>query len=146
IVYRRISDAALELALHSKVPGAFFSRKHGVTPQGSTLAPDDDPYVSHFQIWLRYQEYRTRTMMSEPHEILVTTDISNYFDSIPHEMLVEYLAPLGLPRKAIGLLGRILETLKPPTGHSPNPRIGIPVDEFDCSRQLAHIFLFEHDH
>ena len=30
-------------------------------------------------------------------------------------------------------------------GHSPNPRIGIPVDEFDCSRQLAHVFLFEHD-
>lgn len=37
------------------------------------------------------------------------------------------------------------DVVKPPCGHSPNPRIGIPVDEFDCSRELAHIFLFEHD-
>lgn len=58
---------------------------------------------------------------------------------------MEYLAPLGLPRKAVGLLGRLLEALKPPAGHSPNPRIGIPADEFDCSRELAHVFLFEHD-
>ncbi|MBN2584563.1 MAG: RNA-directed DNA polymerase [Planctomycetes bacterium] len=73
------------------------------------------------------------------------TDITNYFDSISHQLLLEYLAPLGLPRKAVGLLGRLLEALKPSAGHSPNPGIGIPVDEYDCSRQLAHVFLFEHD-
>jgi len=53
--------------------------------------------------------------------------------------------PLGIPRKAMALLGRLLEMLKPTAGHSPNPRVGLPVDELDCSRQLAHVFLFEHD-
>jgi hypothetical protein len=77
--------------------------------------------------------------------VLVVTDITNYFDSIQHDLLMEYLAPLGLPRKAIALLGRLLEVLKPTSGHSPNPRVGLPVDELDCSRQIAHVFLFEHD-
>ena len=145
IVYRRVSDAALELAMPSKVSGAFFSRRWSQTPVGKTLDLKDDPYLRFFDIWRRFNEYRTRTMLLRPYEILVVTDITNYFDSISHQLLLEYLAPLGLARKAIGLLGRLLETLKPSAGHSPNPGIGIPVDEYDCSRQLAHVFLFEHD-
>ena len=145
LVYRLLSDAALDLALPAKVPGAYFSRRHHRTAVGRTFSLEEDPYLYFFQIWLRYQEYRTRTLMNEPYEILVVADITNYFDSISHELLMEYLSPLGLPRKAVALLGRLLEALKPLTGHSPNPRIGIPVDGFDCSRQLAHVFLFEHD-
>lgn len=146
VVFRLVSDTALELANPHKVPGAFFSRRHGKTPIGKTFTLRDDPYLRFFDIWRRYHEYRTLTLLSSPYEVLVVSDITNYFDSISHELLMEYLAPLGLPRKAIGLLGRILAALKPPAGHSRNPRIGIPVDEFDCSRQLAHVFLFEHDH
>jgi len=145
VVYRVVSDKALELANPHKVGGAFFSRRHSKTPVGNTFNLEDDPYLRFFNLWLRYQEYRTRTLLNQPYEIMVVTDITNYFDSISHELLMEYLAPLGLPRKAIGLLGRILAALKPPAGHSRNPRIGIPVDQFDCSRQLAHVFLFEHD-
>ena len=146
LVYRLICDEVLELATPSKVPGAFFSRRHNRTPVGKTFDLEDDPYLRFYQIWLRYQEYRTRTMLNEPYEVLVVTDITNYFDSISHDLLMEYLAPLGLPRKAVGLLGRLLETFKPLSGHSLNPRIGIPVDDFDCSRALAHVFLFEHDY
>lgn len=111
LVYRLISDSALELALPSKVAGAFFSRRHEETPVGKTLCPDDDPYLKFYEVWLRYQEYRTRTMLNQPYEVLVVADIANYFDSISHELLMEYLSPLGLPRKATALLGRILEAL-----------------------------------
>jgi hypothetical protein len=76
---------------------------------------------------------------------MVVADIANFFESITHDLLIEYMSPLQLPRKAVALLGRLLESLKPPTGHSPNPRVGLPTDELDCSRELAHIFLFEHD-
>ena len=145
LVYYLICDRALELATPMKVSGSFFSRKHKVTPVGRIVDSVDDPSSSFFSIWLRYQQYRTRTMLNEPYEILVISDIANYFDSISHELLMEYLSPLGLPRKAVGILGRLLETLKPAAGHSPNPRIGIPVDECECSRTLAHIYLFEHD-
>jgi hypothetical protein len=147
IVYRLICDTALKQAIPSQVAGAYFSRRHTATPVGRSLSGplDDADYAKFWDIWLRYQQYRTRTLVSGLHEVLVVTDISNYFESVSHELLMEYLAPLGLPRMAVGLLGRLLEALKPPTGHSPNPRIGLPVDEIDCSRQLAHVFLFEHD-
>jgi hypothetical protein len=146
LVYRLICDEALNLASPGKVKGAFFSRRHQKVPIGKMFNVDeDDPSGRFFDIWLRYHQYRTLTMLNWPYEVLVVTDITNYFDSISHELLKEYLAPFGLPRKAIGLLGRILEVFKPPAGHSPNPRIGIPVDEYDCSRELAHLFLFEHD-
>ena len=85
-------------------------------------------------------------MLSRPYNYLVVSDISNYFDSIHHELLMEHLAPLGIARPVIATLGRLLESLKPPAGFSPNPRVGIPVDEYDCSRQLAHLFLFEFDY
>jgi hypothetical protein len=145
LVYRLICNWAYELALPAKVPGAFFSRRHKTSPVGETFNLEDDPSLRFFDVWLRYHEYRTLTLLNQPYEVLVVSDITNYFDSISHALLLEYLCPLGLPRKAIGLLGRILEAFKPLSGHSPNPSIGIPVDDFDCSRQLAHLFLFEHD-
>lgn len=146
LVYRHICDFAYEKSLPLKIKGAYFSRRHSPAPVGATFSLRGDAYYSSFQVWLRYHEYRTGTLLNDIYVILVVTDITNYFDSISHNILLEYLAPLGLPRKSIGLLGRLLEAFKPPTGHSPNPRIGLAVDEIDCSRELAHIFLFEHDH
>jgi hypothetical protein len=145
VVYRHLADEALERAISSKVPGAFFSRRHSATPIGNTLTVSPDPYHAFFEIWLKYNQYRTRTLLNHPYQILVVSDITNYFESITHELLIEYLSPLQLPRKAVALLGRLLEALKPPSGHSPNPRVGLPTDELDCSREFAHLFLFEHD-
>jgi len=144
IVYRHICDEALDRAMPSKVAGAFFSRRHAPTPAGKTLTPEkEDEYQSFFDVWMQFNQYRSRTMLGEIYQVLVVTDITNYFDSIQHDLLVEYLSPLKLPRKAMGLLGRLLEAFKPCAGHSPNPRVGLPVDELDCSRELAHLFLFD---
>ena len=145
IVYRHICDEALERAIPDKVPGAFFSRRHSATPIGKTLALSAEDYHTFFEIWLAFNQYRSHTLLNNPYRVLVVTDITNYFDSIQHDLLIEYLSPLHLPRKAMGLLGRLLEIFKPTAGHSPNPRVGLPVDELDCSRELAHLFLFEHD-
>lgn len=45
----------------------------------------------------------------------------------------------------IGLLFFILEKLSSRDAYNQSPRIGLPVDEFDCSRTLAHMVLFPHD-
>ena len=145
IVYRHICDEALERSTAEKVPGAYFSRRHSATPVGSTFDIEGDEYHSFFEVWLTFNQYRSRTLLNDVYQVLVVTDITNYFDSIQHDLLIEYLSPFQLPRKAMGLLGRLLEAFKPTAGHSPNPRVGLPVDELDCSRELAHIFLFEHD-
>jgi hypothetical protein len=146
LVFRHICDFVLERARPSQAPGVYFSRRYSSPPVGQAkIMGDEDPYLDFLAVWLRYNQYRSKTLLSSPHEVLVVTDISNFFDSIHHELLLEYLAPLGIPRKAVALLGRLLDAFKTPAGHSPNPRTGIPTDEFDCSRQLAHVFLFEHD-
>jgi hypothetical protein len=142
VVYRHLADEALERAIPEKVPGAFFSRRHSATPVGKTLTVSPDPYHAFFEIWLKYKQYRAQTLLCHPYQILVISDITNYFESITHDLLIEYISPLQPPRKAVALLGRLLESLKPPTGHSPNPRVGLPTDELDCSRELAHLFLF----
>jgi hypothetical protein len=145
LVYRHICDQALLLALPHKVEGAFFSRRQTPTPVGKSFGYEPSESDEFYAIWLRYNEYRSKTLLNQVYKILVITDISNYFESIAHDLLFEYLAPLGLPRKAVGTLGRLLEAFRPDAGNSPSPRLGIPVDDLDCSRELAHIFLFEHD-
>lgn len=145
IVYRHLCDEALERATPYKVPGAYFSRRHSKTPVGETFQVEGDEYHTFFEIWLKFNQYRSRTLLNNVYQVLVVTDITNYFDSIQHDLLIEYLSPFKLPRKAMGLLGRLLEAFKPAAGHSPNPRVGLAVDELDCSRELAHLFLFEHD-
>jgi Reverse transcriptase (RNA-dependent DNA polymerase) len=145
LVYRHISDSILARSIGDKVKGAFFSRSHSATPIGDTFSIEDDPSLTALEVWLRYNEYRSLTLLNQPYRILVVSDISNYFDSISHDLLIEHFAPTGLPREVAGLLGKLLEALRPTAGHSSAPRIGLAVDEFDCSRQLAHVFLFAHD-
>ncbi len=146
LVYRHIADSVLERATPKKIKGAFFSRSHAATPVGKTFTITEDPSLTALDIWLRYNEYRSLTLMNQPYRVLVVSDITNYFDSIPHDLLLEHVAALGLPREAVGVLGKLIEVLRPTAGHSSSPRVGLAVDEFDCSRQLAHVFLFEHDH
>ncbi len=55
------------------------------------------------------------------------------------------MSELGFSRSFTGLVQLLLERLMFRHPFSANPRIGIPVDEFDCSRCLAHIVLFPHD-
>jgi hypothetical protein len=45
----------------------------------------------------------------------------------------------------VGLLFFILERLSIRDAFNESPRIGLPVDDFDCSRTLAHMVLFPHD-
>ncbi|GEC93348.1 RNA-directed DNA polymerase [Brevibacillus brevis] len=152
LVYRVIADQVYNRLRKYQKKGVFFSRKHTVKPIGQKggeifLSTDNfkDFYEDPLKLWKRYQQYRTKTLLNSVHPVLVVTDITNYFESVHHELLLEYISPAGLPRKAIGLLGRMLEEFKPSCGLSPNPRIGLPVEEHDASRQLAHVYLFEHD-
>src|SRR4029077_6906571 len=47
--------------------------------------------------------------------------------------------------KIVGLLFFLLERLSPRESYTPGQRIGLPVDQCDCSRNLAHMILFPHD-
>jgi hypothetical protein len=146
LVYRHIADYVYEQARSKEISGAFFSRRYRKEPVGKKLESiTDDEYDTFFEIWLRYSKYREQLLRSGLYEFLLLTDISNYFESILHELLLEYIAPHGLPREALGVLAQLLDVLRPSTGHSRTPAVGLSLDQFDCSRMLAHVFLFEHD-
>lgn len=146
LVYRHICDYAYELARPTEWMGAFFSRRFRMEIVGRKVdSIDDHDYLEFFEIWRRYAAYRKHIGLSGLYRVLVVTDLSNYFESIQHELLYEHLGSLGIPRKALGVLGKLLDVLRPDSGHSASPAVGLPTDEIDCSRTLAHIFLFEHD-
>jgi hypothetical protein len=146
VVFRHICDYIYARAVRSEPPGAFFSRRFGRNPLGQKLdSISDEDYADFFEVWIRYDEYRALLGLSGLYKYIVVTDISNFFDSIHHSLLIEYLAPYGVPREALGILGQLLDVLRPLAGHSSAPAIGLPQDAFDCSRTLAHLFLFEHD-
>ncbi len=100
---------------------------------------------SHFLNWLRFSQYRKHLICEEIYDFIVVTDVTNFFDSILHSHVNEAVRALGLPPRMIGLLFFLLEHLSPRGDYSAQHGIGLPTDEFGCSRTLAHIVLFAHD-
>jgi hypothetical protein len=103
------------------------------------------PGQSGFRNWLRMHQYRRLLIFKKVYPYIVKTDISNFFDSIAHSQVEAFLYELGFSRNIIGLLLLLLERLSIRDAYAGAPRIGLPVDEFDCSRCLAHVVLFPHD-
>jgi hypothetical protein len=146
LVFRHLADDVYRRAKPLEPLGSFFSRRFSFEPIGKKIDRlSDTDYLAFFHVWLRYSNYRKHLGLSGLFKFIVVADISNYFESIQHVLLLEYLAPYGVPREALGVLGKLLDVLRPASGHSPTPPVGLPVDFYDCSRALAHIFLFEHD-
>src|SRR5215475_711294 len=76
---------------------------------------------------------------------LVVTDVTNFFDSVLHSHIEEALRGIPLAPRMVGLLFYLLERLSIRQEYSSSHGISLPVDEFDCSRTLAHLTLFSHD-
>lgn len=75
----------------------------------------------------------------------MVTDITNFFDSVLHSHVEEALRGLPVFLRMLGLLFFLLERLSIRQDYASSHGISLPVDEFDCSRTLAHITLFSHD-
>jgi hypothetical protein len=110
-----------------------------------TKMSTDPHYRTGFYVWLRLHQYRRYLVFKRVYKHVVVTDISNFFDSVVYTQLEASLFELGIARNVVGLLFLILERLSIRDAYTALPRIGLPVDEFDCSRCLAHVVLFPHD-
>ncbi|MEI8197893.1 MAG: RNA-directed DNA polymerase, partial [Phycisphaerae bacterium] len=118
-------------------------RAPGVIASG---ASDYDPTNrKSYRAWLCYNQYRKYLIFEKIHPFIVTTDITNYFDSILFSRVSDSLHAVSAPPRMIGLLFFLLERLSIRDAFTECPRIGLPVDEFGCSRKLAHMVLFPHD-
>lgn len=95
--------------------------------------------------WLKYDQYRKHLLLDDVHPYIVTTDITNFFDTVLYDRVADALHGIRVDRNLVGLLFFILERLSIRDAFNESPRIGLPVDDFDCSRTLAHMVLFPHD-
>ena len=98
-----------------------------------------------FKKWLEFNQYRKFLSFDSAYPYIVLTDISNYFDSILYDRVISAIHEIKIDPNIAGLLLFILERLSVRDAFNESPRIGLPVDEFECSRTLAHIVLFPHD-
>jgi len=134
---------AIETAVEAAQPcdSAYYSRSHEFPSVTSFEANFGYPW---WVLWPRFQAEIHR--FTKTHPFLVTTDISNYFDSIPLSKLRNSLAPFaGLSEKGLNFLFFLLEGFLLRPDYVPASSVGLPTIDFDAPRLLAHAFLFPID-
>jgi len=155
VLYRTMVDAIYGKALKREHKHVYFKREylHRAQAHAQQQATQQMKWAvqyrmtsqSSFYGWLGYAQYRKYLLLHAVHPYLVVTDITNFFDSILHSHVEEALRGLTVAPRMIGLLLFLLERLSILQDYSSSHGISLPVDEFDCSRTLAHITLFSHD-
>ncbi|MGD9791132.1 MAG: hypothetical protein AB7Q00_08830 [Phycisphaerales bacterium] len=159
VLYRAISDYLYRRAKRFEQGQVFCERSEipreirpNVEPIHPSLKSLDEWVMDYntssrkaFRAWLIYNQYRKLLVFRRVHKYVVLTDITNFFDSVLYSRIGDALSQLSIPPRMIGLLFFLLERFSSRDAYSESPRIGLPVDEFSCSRKLAHMVLFPHD-
>ena len=153
VLYRSVTDCLYKKAKHLEKGRVYFARntlsKKQKVVHDADADIDDSEYTflsgSAFAKWREFSQYRKRLLLDKIHPYIVITDISNYFDSILYDRVIDAIHETNVDRNIVGLLFFILERLSIREAFNESPRIGLPVDDFDCSRTLAHMVLFPHD-
>ena len=93
-----------------------------------------------FRAWSRRQGHLWT--ITENHRWIVETDIANFFPSIQLPFLVAHVQALSrLDEGPVRLLCRILEDVAILPAFRKSATVGLPQENFDCSRVLAHTHL-----
>ena len=147
VIYRAITDRVLLRIRRSPGEHVHFARNTIASDRKEALESGDYDHLSGkaFEEWLKFHQYRKRLLFDRIYPFVVLTDITNYFDTILFDRIIDAAMRSGVNARALGLLRFLLERLAIRDSYNESPRIGLPVDEFDCSRTLAHVVLFDHD-
>jgi hypothetical protein len=155
VLYRAIVDAIYIKAIRREHAHVYFKREQLNKAQhvAQQQAAQAVAWVSSYRLtsqrsfynWLKFSQYRKHLLLQAVHPYFVITDVTNFFDSILHSHLEEALRGLAIAPRMLGLLFFLLERLSIRHDYTGSHGIGLPVDEFDCSRTLAHLSLFGHD-
>ncbi len=155
VLYRTIVDALYIKAMRKEHPHVYFKREqlHRAQQFAQQQAAQTVTWASAYRMtnqrsfynWLKFSQYRKHLLLQTIHPYFVITDVTNFFDSILHSHLEEALRGLAIAPRMLGLLFFLLERVSIRHDYAGTHGIGLPVDEFDGSRTLAHLFLFGHD-
>ena len=114
VLYRAITEHLYQKAKHRQRQHVYFLRGQVSAAQRTaetqalkymaTVSPQYGKSRRSFLNWLAYHQYRKRLILQKIHPFLVTTDITNFFDSILHGHVSEALQGFTAPPRMLGLL------------------------------------------
>lgn len=137
LVLKAITDS-LQDGLHADFPPCV---GFGRTQQKAFRETAAD-YETWFQAWMKKQRTVEKLLEVKGCKWVVMSDISNFFASIDHTLLASTVSSVNnVEAKLINLLLLIIESMCPRPGYSINRRVGLPQENYDASRILAHAFL-----
>lgn len=139
IVLKSICDS-LQPDLHRDFPEYVdFSRR-----LRTAFPRDPSDYEGWFEHWLRHQNRLTRIIAKQDGwRVIVFADISNFFSSINHAILRQTISSrTEAEETVINLLFYILEAMIARPGYCCDHRQGLPQENHDASRILAHSLLY----
>ena len=143
LVFQVIADSLYaELVKVQPSKQAYYARdRHALKLPHDGPTPPSYPW---FVLWPQFQEEIWGFAKSHP--ILVTTDLSNYFDNIEFDDLRRVIAG-HIPAKEVLLdvLFSLVEDLAWRPDYLPRARKGLPTIQIEAPRLLAHALLFEVD-
>jgi hypothetical protein len=156
VLFRAIADFVHRKAQRYQQPHVYYRRAdlRQAADAAATAAKHDLQKLSAlyrftsrkgFENWKDYEQYRRQLILKKLYRYIVVTDITNFFDSVLHSEVSNAFRSYPVPSRLIGLLFFLLERLAIRADYSDSPRIGLPVDEFECSRTIANLVLFHHD-
>ena len=146
VVYRAVTNEILRNMGRSPGKHIYFARSTSPQSQtGTALTEYGTMSGKAFIEWMKFNQYRKRLFFENQYQFIVLTDIANYFDTIRFDHVIDSIIRLRIDGGVLGLLRFLLERLSIREAFNESPRIGLPVDEFDCSRTLGHLVLFSHD-
>src|SRR5439155_26606941 len=94
---------------------------------------------------INYGQYLKYLILRKTFPLIVVSDITNFFNSVLHSEVSRAFRSLLIPGEMVGLLFFLLERLAIRSTYCDSPGIGLPLDEFECSRTIANLILFPHD-
>ncbi len=144
LAFLQVSDLILFKALVLATQSRLHEFDRPWTGSGRTDAKEpeaaDYPGASWFLRWL--QTDRAKWHIVSTSDLIVESDIASFFPSIDLRMLYNALAVYSsLDLDALNLLLMLLLGLLARPGFDSDAQRGLPIEDHDCSRTLAHFFL-----
>lgn len=136
-----VEHVADQIVKHQPTENAFYSRdKHA-----KGKPHESDEYGLNFrQQWKKLQKEIYR--FNEEKELLVVTDLTNYYDSIGiNELKKVFLGYIDTNEVLVDVLFRVIEDISWKPDYLPYNGRGLPTSNLEAIRLLAHSFLFEID-
>lgn len=129
VVYRAITDRVLLHARRSPGKHVHFAR--------NTIARDrrgvQDSYEygdlsgSAFEGWMKFNQYRKHLLLDKVYPFIVLTDITNYFDTILFDRIIDAAMRSGVSGGTLGLLRFLLERLAIRDSYNESPALASPL-------------------